>query len=191
MERLNYIEEYYRGIMDGTFIVGKYIWLLYEYLMKGLDDGSFFYDFDKADHAVEWMEKHCFHVEGPLAPGRLKLELWQKALLAAIFGIVDKYVSVALNDLGEVILAHFPSINRIFIVPLEKGLKALDDLLTVVLIIVRILFRKLVSRNIHKKVGLAPAKINIKENSGNIALDILEGLKDVVIEISADNSVIS
>lgn len=90
MGKVNWIEEYYRGIMDGTFIVGKYIWLLYEYLMKGLDSGSFFYDFDKADHAVEWMEKHCFHVEGPLAPGRLKLELWQKAMLSAVFGIVDK-----------------------------------------------------------------------------------------------------
>ena len=89
MKGINYIEQYYHGIMDGTYIVGKYIQLLYEYLVKGLEDGSFFYDKKKADHAVKWMEKHCFHVEGPLAPGRIKLELWQKALLASMFGIVD------------------------------------------------------------------------------------------------------
>lgn len=90
MDGINWIEEYYRRIMDGTYIVGQYIWLLYEYLVKGLAEGSFFYDAEKANDAIDWIEAHCFHVEGPLAPGRIKLELWQKAFIASIFGLVDE-----------------------------------------------------------------------------------------------------
>ena len=33
---------------------------------------------------------HCFHTEGDLAPNPLKLELWQKAFLSAVFGLVDE-----------------------------------------------------------------------------------------------------
>ena len=47
------------------------------------------FDQNKADNAIEWIETHCFHVEGPLAPGPFLLEVWQKALVSAIFGIVD------------------------------------------------------------------------------------------------------
>ena len=85
----NYIFAYYQQIKDGTVLVGRYIRALYEYLIKGLEDKSFFYDAKKANRAIEWIESHCFHTEGPMAPGALRLELWQKALIATIFGIVD------------------------------------------------------------------------------------------------------
>jgi phage terminase large subunit-like protein len=86
----NYIYAYYQGIKNGTFLVGRYVRLIYEYLIRGLEERSFFYDAVKANDAIEWIEKHCFHTEGPLAPSNLRLELWQKAFLAATFGIVDK-----------------------------------------------------------------------------------------------------
>ena len=85
----NYIWAYYQGIKNGTFLVGRFIRLVYEYLVKGLQENQFFYDAVKANDAIEWIETHCFHTEGPKAPGRLSLELWQKAFYAAVFGIVD------------------------------------------------------------------------------------------------------
>lgn len=63
---------------------------MYEYLIKGFEEKRFFYDAVEANGAVDWIEEHCFHVEGALAPGALKLELWQKAMISAIFGIVDE-----------------------------------------------------------------------------------------------------
>lgn len=87
---INWIYTYYQGIVDGTYLVGQWIRLLYEYLVKGLQDKQFFFDAKKANAAIEWKETHCFHTEGPLAPGPLKLEVWQKAKTAAIYGIVDK-----------------------------------------------------------------------------------------------------
>lgn len=86
----NYIWQYYQGIINGKYLVGKYISLLYEYLVNGLQNKRFFYDGKKAADAIEWIETHCFHTEGPLAPGPLVLEVWQKALISAIFGIVDE-----------------------------------------------------------------------------------------------------
>ena len=85
----NWIYKYYQGIGNGTFIVGQYIRLLYEHLVKGLQEKQFFFDGHKANAAIDWIEGHCFHTEGPLAPGPLQLEDWQKAMLSAIFGIVD------------------------------------------------------------------------------------------------------
>lgn len=86
----NWIFKYYQGIKNGTYITGRFITLLYEYLVKGLQEKQFFFDGHKANAAIEWIETHCFHTEGPLAPGFLKLEVWQKAMISAIFGIVDK-----------------------------------------------------------------------------------------------------
>src|SRR5574344_1875470 len=87
---LNYFEQYYEEIIEGRIIVGKWIKLIIEILINGLKEGSFFYDEKKAEHAISWIEAHCFHTEWPLALGPLILELWQKVIVAAIFGIVDE-----------------------------------------------------------------------------------------------------
>lgn len=86
----NYIYAYYQQIRDGTVTVGQWIRLIYEYLIKGLQEKLFYFDQKKANAAIDWIEAHCFHVEGPLAPGPLRLEVWQKAMISAIFGITDE-----------------------------------------------------------------------------------------------------
>lgn len=85
----NYILTYYQQMMDGTVVVSRWVRMLYEYIIHGLESQEFYYDAKRAHHAVNWIEKHCFHTEGRLAPGPLRLELWQKANLSCIFGIVD------------------------------------------------------------------------------------------------------
>ena len=85
----NCIYQYYQQIVDGSVITGKWIQTLYAYIVHSLENKKFKFDQKKANNAIQWIENHCFHVEGPLAPGKLKLELWQKALVSCIFGIVD------------------------------------------------------------------------------------------------------
>ena len=85
----NYIYSYYQGIKDGTYHVGKWIRLVYEYIVRGLEDKAFYFDAKKANAAIDWIETHCFHTEGPLAPGRITLEVWQKAFESSIYGLVD------------------------------------------------------------------------------------------------------
>jgi len=64
--------------------------MIYEYLVHGLDEKQFFFDPAEANKAIDWIETHCFHVEGPLAPGPFRLELWQKAMLSVMFGVLDE-----------------------------------------------------------------------------------------------------
>ena len=90
MPEQNYIYSYFQQISNGTVAVGEWIRLAYDHLVKGLERKLFFFDQKKANEAINWIETHCFHTEGPLAPGPLKLELWQKAMISAIFGIVDE-----------------------------------------------------------------------------------------------------
>ena len=85
----NYILEYYQGIKDGTYTVGKWIHALYERIVHGFEDGTYVYSAKKANAAVDWIEKYCHHTEGEKAPNRLELELWQKAIVACMFGVLD------------------------------------------------------------------------------------------------------
>ena len=86
----NSILAYYQAIKNGSITVGKWVLLLYEYIVAGLEAKRFRFDQKKANDAITWIEKHCFHTEGPLAPNRLKLELWQKALISCMYGILDE-----------------------------------------------------------------------------------------------------
>lgn len=85
----NYILEYYQGISNGSIVVGKWVKLLYEKIVDGLDNGTYHFDQHKADKAIGFIETFCRHNKGELAPGQLKLSLWQKAMVSLIFGIVD------------------------------------------------------------------------------------------------------
>ena len=86
---INWIKQYYDDIKAGRETVGRWIKLLYEYIIEGLHEGRFFFDGQKAADAIDWVEAHGFHTEGPLAPGPISLETWQKAFISSIYGIVD------------------------------------------------------------------------------------------------------
>ena len=85
----NWIYTYYQGIKDGTYTVGKWIALIYERIIKDLEEKRYFFDQKKANDAIEWVESHCFHTEGPKAPNYIELEVWQKAMFSCIYGLVD------------------------------------------------------------------------------------------------------
>lgn len=86
---MNEILTYYQAIKDGSVIVGKWVRLWYEYIVKGLEKGSFFFFPKKARAAVGFIENFCRHHEGELAPNLIHLELWQRALVSVLFGILD------------------------------------------------------------------------------------------------------
>ena len=95
----NYILEYFQKIKDGSEIVGQYIILLYEYIIQGLEKKEFFYDGKKASRAIKFIESYCHHSKG--RSDLIKLELWQKAFISCLFGIVD---ANGLRQFREVVL---------------------------------------------------------------------------------------
>ena len=90
MKNDNWILKYYQQIKNGSVTVGRWVALIYEYLIHGLESGQFYFDQKKANDAIEYIETHAFHTEGIKAPGNLALELWQKAFISSVYGIVDK-----------------------------------------------------------------------------------------------------
>ena len=84
----NYIQEYYHKMQAGEVIVGKWIRLLYEKIVTGLRDGLFYFDAAKANRAITFIETFCRHCEG--RNDYITLELWQKATVSLMFGLVDE-----------------------------------------------------------------------------------------------------
>lgn len=82
------ITEYYEKIQAGEVKVGKWIKLLYEQIVTGLRDGLFLFDAAKAQKAIDFIQSFCHHCEG--RSDLIVLELWQRALVSLIFGIVDE-----------------------------------------------------------------------------------------------------
>lgn len=83
----NYIFEYADAIKTGRVTVGKWVKLVYKILISGLKSGRWFFDARKANKAIKFIENFCHHSEG--RNDLLKLELWQKAIVSAMFGIID------------------------------------------------------------------------------------------------------
>ena len=90
MKAENAITAYWEEIQSGGVVVGKWIRLLYEVIIKGLAEGRWRYDERLALNALGFIERYCHHYKGVLAPKRLKLSLWQRAAISLIFGIVDE-----------------------------------------------------------------------------------------------------
>lgn len=86
----NYIWTYYQKICDGSETVGEWIRKWYEIIVHGLQEKRWTFDQKKANEAINFVERYCHHHEGPLAPGLIKLELWQKAFLSVVYGIMDE-----------------------------------------------------------------------------------------------------
>lgn len=97
---MNYVEAYNRAIQEGRVRVGKWIRLLYMILTAGIESGRYLYDAEKADRAVDFIERYCHHSKG--RSDLLRLELWQKALVASIFGILNP--KTGLRQFTEVFL---------------------------------------------------------------------------------------
>jgi phage terminase large subunit-like protein len=86
----DWILTYYQQIQNGTVNVGRWIRDWYAQIVDGLQQKRFFYDQKTAGKAIRFVENFCRHHEGILAPQLIKLEIWQKALLSVVFGILDK-----------------------------------------------------------------------------------------------------
>lgn len=88
----NPIFEYNEEIQSGRINACLKIKLVYKHIVENIlnPDFEFEYSFRKANKAIEFIENNCRHSKGDLAGRLVKLELWQKAQIAATFGMVHK-----------------------------------------------------------------------------------------------------
>ena len=91
----NPILEYYERVKSGVEVVSRKIARVYRKLAEDLDgsvgaDGTVYhYSHSRANHILEFAENYCRHSKGKLGGQLVVLELWEKAMLAAMFGFID------------------------------------------------------------------------------------------------------
>ena len=87
----NYVDEYLDAIRSGKCIVGKRIRRQYEKLSREIHEptGGYVFDEKRALRPIQFIERFCRHSKGEWAGKPVKLELFQKAFISALFGFVD------------------------------------------------------------------------------------------------------
>lgn len=88
----NPIKDYCLKINSGEIITSKKVKIFYNYLVRNLEnpESKYFYNEKKANYAKTFIEKFCKHSKGKFAGEPIKLELWEKAFICALFGICRK-----------------------------------------------------------------------------------------------------
>lgn len=88
----NYVEQYLDAIQAGKCIVSKRCRRQYEKLVKDIKEpsGGYVFDQKRAEKPIAFIERFCKHSKGEWAGQPLRLELFQKAFISALFGFVDK-----------------------------------------------------------------------------------------------------
>ena len=88
---MNFIEEYLKEIQAGKRIVCKRTRRQYEKLVDDIKHpkGGYIFDQARAERPIAFIERFCKHSKGEWAGQPLRLELFQKAFISALFGFVD------------------------------------------------------------------------------------------------------
>lgn len=107
---MTYIEEYYQFLLKNPDKACRKILSVYKKLVQDIynpkvisfyneateeeEIHTYIFNLKKANRPIEFIEKYCRHSKGKWARQPIKLELWQKATIQAIFGFVDKETGI-------------------------------------------------------------------------------------------------
>lgn len=87
----NPILDYWELIKSGKEVVSKKIYKTYKHIVSQLDNNNseYYYSNSRANHILEFAENYCRHSKGKFGGQPVRLELWEKAHLAVVFGFID------------------------------------------------------------------------------------------------------
>lgn len=102
----NYITEYWEYLRANPKRCNSKIYSVMNKLVRDIEDPfileienkiknetekkEYIFDLNKANRPIEWIEKFCVQTKGANAGKPVKLELFQKAIIQALFGFVEK-----------------------------------------------------------------------------------------------------
>ena len=86
----NPILEYWNQIENKEVVVCNKLYRTYKKVIDDLNNpGEFFYSHKRGNHIIEFIENYCRHSKGKMGGKPVILELWEKAMLATIFGFIN------------------------------------------------------------------------------------------------------
>ena len=87
---MNYLKAYLDAIEGGEIVVCKRIRKVYTRLVYEAENpGKYRFDEERANRPIEFIERFCKNSKGEWAGQPVRLELFQKAFISALFGFVD------------------------------------------------------------------------------------------------------
>lgn len=90
MSDVNWITEYFGKISSNEIIVSEKVRKVYKHLAERTSvHDEWHFNVERANHAIEFIERFCRHSKGQYGGQKIQLELWQKAFVSAIFGFID------------------------------------------------------------------------------------------------------
>ena len=89
---MDYVTQYLEAIKAGKCIVSKRCRRQYEKLVDDINNpkDGYVFDQERSERPIQFIERFCKHSKGEWAGKPLRLELFQKAFISALFGFVDK-----------------------------------------------------------------------------------------------------
>lgn len=86
----NPVLEYWEKIQCGEITVSNKVYRTYKKVVEDIHNpGEYFYNNKRANHILEFAENYCRHSKGKFGGKPVRLELWEKAHLATVFGFTD------------------------------------------------------------------------------------------------------
>lgn len=88
---MNYIEEYLEEISSGRVVTSRKVKKVYSKLVHDIHfPAKWRFDVNLAEKPINFIETFCKHSKGEWIGKEMKLELFQKAFISALFGFVDE-----------------------------------------------------------------------------------------------------
>lgn len=87
----NPIMEYWKKIESGDEVVCDKLLRTYRKIVYDMENQEeYSYSNKRANHIIEFFENYCKPSKGKDSTENVRLELWEKAMLATVFGFIDK-----------------------------------------------------------------------------------------------------
>ena len=88
---MDYVTKYYNEIAQGKIVTSKRVAKVYKKLAEDIaNPKEFIFDEKRATRPIDFIERFCKHSKGEWAGKPVKLELFQKAYIQALFGFIHK-----------------------------------------------------------------------------------------------------
>lgn len=122
---MNYIIEYADKVLSGEIVACEKIKKVYKMLKDKIENPEkykpYVFDSQKAKKPIDFIETFCKQAQGTKG-SKLKLELFQKAALSAIFGFVDDNGLRQYNEVLEIIGRKNGKTTKLSAIALELGI---------------------------------------------------------------------
>ena len=86
----SWLLEYYNECRSGNIIIGNELMSTLDNLIEDLEEEKYDYDTFDAELRIEFIETFCKHSKSPFYGKPFILEIWQKALIEAIYSFKNK-----------------------------------------------------------------------------------------------------